>query len=105
MQFVPDTAEVLAEPAGIQNLTFDMLYNPETSIQLGAYYWSTLMQEFKSPQLALAAYNAGPDNVRRWQDKWPGSDGEFFVSDIGFTETKRYVQAVSSARVMYGRIH
>jgi soluble lytic murein transglycosylase len=105
MQFIPDTAQVLAQPAGIANLTLDMLYNPETSIQLGAYYWATLLQEFKSPQLALAAYNAGPDNVRRWQDKWPGSDGEFFVADIGFTETKRYVQAVSSARMMYGRIN
>ena len=105
MQFVPDTAEALAAAAGITDLTLDMLYNPEINIQLGAYYWSVLLQEFKSPELALAAYNAGPDNVRRWQDKWPGSDGEFFVSDIGFIETKRYVQAVSSARVMYGRIN
>jgi soluble lytic murein transglycosylase len=105
MQFIPDTAQVLAGPAGIPDLTLDMLYNPEISIQLGAYYWSKLMEEFKSPHLALAAYNAGPDNVRRWQDKWPGSDGEFFISDIGFTETKRYVQAVSSARESYRRIN
>ena len=105
MQFVPDTAETIAIPAGIPDFTLEQLFIPETNIQLGAYYWASLMQEFKSPQLALAAYNAGPDNVRRWQDKWPGSDGEFFISEIGFVETKRYVQAVSSARVTYGRIN
>jgi soluble lytic murein transglycosylase-like protein/lipopolysaccharide biosynthesis regulator YciM len=105
MQFIPDTAEAIAKDAGIVNLTLDRLYDADTSIQLGAYYWSTLMAEFKSPELALAAYNGGPDNVRRWKDKWPDSDGEFFVSDIGFTETKRYVQAVFGARAVYGRLH
>jgi soluble lytic murein transglycosylase-like protein len=104
MQFIPDTAEAIAKDAGFPNLTLDRLYDPDTSIRLGAYYWSTLMSEFKIPELALAAYNGGPDNVRRWNDKWPDSDGEFFVSDIGFTETKRYVQAVFGARAAYGRL-
>jgi soluble lytic murein transglycosylase len=105
MQFIPDTAEAIAKDAGIANLTLDRLYDADTSIQLGAYYWSMLMAEFKSPELALAAYNGGPDNVRRWKDKWPDSDGAFFVSDIGFTETKRYVQTVFGARATYGRLH
>jgi soluble lytic murein transglycosylase-like protein len=105
MQFIPDTAEAIAASAGIAELTLDRLYDPDISIQLGAYYWSTLMAEFKHPELALAAYNGGPVNVRRWRDKWPNSDGEFFVSDIGFTETKRYVQAVFGARAAYGRLH
>ena len=105
MQFIPDTAEAIAAATGVGELTVDRLYDPETSIQLGAYYWAALLSEFKSPELALAAYNGGPDNVRRWRDKWPDSDGEFFVSDIGFTETKRYVQAVFSARAAYGRLN
>jgi soluble lytic murein transglycosylase-like protein/TolA-binding protein len=103
MQFVPDTAIAIAEKAGVRDLTLDKLYDPETSILLGAYYWSILLSEFEIPELALAAYNAGPDNVRRWRDKWPGTHDEFFVTDIGFTETKRYVQAVFGARAVYGR--
>jgi hypothetical protein len=39
--------------------------------------------------------------VRRWRDKWPKGDPEFFVFDIGFTETKRYVQAVFGAYAGY----
>jgi soluble lytic murein transglycosylase-like protein len=63
------------------------------------------MEEFKSPELALAAYNGGPANVRRWRDKWPGADSDLFVSEIGFSETKRYVQAVFGARAAYGRLN
>jgi hypothetical protein len=33
----------------------------------------------------------------------PNADVEFFVSDIGFTETKHYVQAVFAARAAYDR--
>jgi soluble lytic murein transglycosylase len=102
MQFIPDTAEAVAAAIGMPQITVDRLYDPETSIRLGAHYWASLLEEFKEPELALAAYNGGPDNVRRWKDKWPGADIEFFVSDIGFVETKHYVQAVFAARAAYG---
>jgi soluble lytic murein transglycosylase len=106
MQFIPDTAQAIAPAAGISNLTLKHLYDPEVSIRLGAYYWASLLAEFKQPELALAAYNGGPDNVRRWRDKLRGndSDPELFVSEIGFVETKRYVQAVFGARAAYDRL-
>ena len=104
MQFIPDTAQAIAASAGIPDLTVDRLYDPQTSIRLGAYYWATLIKEFQYPELALAAYNGGPDNVRRWKDKLRenGADTELFVSEIGFVETKRYVQFVFGARAAYG---
>src|SRR5581483_2601519 len=92
MQFIPDTANAIGATIGLTNLTLDRLFDPAVSIRLGAAYWASLMQQFKSPELALAAYNGGPDNVKRWFDK--SSDPELFVSDIGFVETKRYVMAV-----------
>jgi soluble lytic murein transglycosylase len=107
MQFIPDTALAIASTAGISNLTVKQLYEPEINIRLGAYYWASLLAEFKSPELALAAYNGGPDNVRRWLDKLRGNDGdpELFVSEIGFVETKRYVQAVFGARAVYDKLN
>ena len=51
--------------------------------------------------MALAAYNGGPDNVRRWKSKSPATNDDMFVADIGFVETKRYVMAVYSAWTAY----
>ena len=102
MQFIPETAQVVATSLGLGTLTIDKLYDPATSIQLGARYWSTLMDQLKSPELALAAYNGGPDNVARWMKK--SSDPELFVADIGFVETKKYVMAVFAARAAYASI-
>jgi soluble lytic murein transglycosylase-like protein/outer membrane protein assembly factor BamD (BamD/ComL family) len=104
MQFIPETANAVAKESGIELTSMDQLYNPAVSIQLGARYWASLMAEFKSPELALAAYNGGPENVRRWKAKAPGDDTELFVSDIGFVETKAYVQAVFSARAAYAGV-
>ncbi|HLQ78841.1 MAG TPA: transglycosylase SLT domain-containing protein [Terriglobia bacterium] len=103
LQFIPETERSVGEHIGMFPLTPERLYDPEFSIRLGAAYWADLMNEFKLPELSLAAYNGGPDNVRRWRAKLPDADVEFFVSDIGFPETKRYVQAVFGARAAYGR--
>jgi soluble lytic murein transglycosylase len=103
MQFIPETEQAVGQRLGMQGLTPEQLYDPMTSIRLGAKYWSELMAEFKYPELALAAYNGGPANVRRWRAKLPNADVEFFVSDIGFSETKHYVQAVFAARAAYAR--
>jgi soluble lytic murein transglycosylase len=99
MQFIPETANAVASTIGMSNLTLEKLFDPSTSIQLGAAYWASLMEKFKSPELALAAYNGGPDNVQRWFDK--SSDPELFVSDIGFVETKKYVMFVYAAHAAY----
>jgi soluble lytic murein transglycosylase len=102
MQFIPETANEVGRAIGIAEFSLNKLYDPAVNIPMGAYYFSSLLAELKSPAMALAAYNGGIDNVRRWKSKWPEGDEEFFVSDIGFVETKRYVQAVYGARAAYG---
>ncbi|PYS12748.1 MAG: hypothetical protein DMG15_13265 [Acidobacteria bacterium] len=99
MQLIPETARSVAASAGMPDLTIDMLYDPATSIQLGAKYWSMLLTQLNSPEMALAAYNGGPDNVEKWRSK--SSDPELFVADIGFAETKKYVLSVFAARAAY----
>lgn len=104
MQFIPETARTVAQESGIELDSMDRLYDPAVSITLGARYWASLMAEFQSPELALAAYNGGPHNVRRWKAKAPADETELFVSDIGFTETKAYVLAVFGARAAYAGV-
>ena len=102
MQFIPETAQAVAASAGMSEVTLDKLYDPAISIQLGAKYWSTLLGQLNSPEMALAAYNGGPDNVEKWRSK--ASDPELFVADIGFAETKKYVLAVFAARAAYASL-
>ena len=102
MQFIPETAQAIAASAGMSEVTPDKLYDPAISIQLGAKYWSTLLGQLNSPEMALAAYNGGADNVEKWRSK--ASDPELFVADIGFAETKKYVLAVFAARAAYASL-
>ena len=77
MQLMPDTARGLgvADP--------NRLYEPETNIMLGARYLSMMLRAFGGDlERALAAYNAGPNAVKRHRGVPP------------YRETKNYVRAV-----------
>ena len=101
MQFIPETAAAVADRAGMGEMTPDRMYAPEVSVRLGANYWKELMDEFGSPEFALASYNGGPHNVRRWSAKTPGNDRMLFVSDIGFVQTKNYVSQIFGLYARY----
>ncbi|MHA6483286.1 lytic transglycosylase domain-containing protein [Paenibacillus sp. strain BS8-2] len=96
MQLMPTTAEWVVEKAGFESVDEDMLKNrADVSIEIGSWYLATLHEQFDHNKVAsIAAYNAGPGNVRKWLDeeKW---DGELKSSDqIPFGETRHYVQRV-----------
>ena len=96
---------IAREPAQIIGNTLD-IFCLKIAIRAGAQYWSSLLEKLKSPELALAAYNGGLDNVERWKSKWPGAgdDTDLFVADIGFVETKTYVMAVFAAHAAYAKL-
>ncbi len=72
MQIMPDTQKDL----GLQSA-----FDPQANIEAGVRYLSELWHNFP-PRLALAAYNAGPAQVQRYNGIPP------------FTETQNYVQKV-----------
>ncbi|ABM02229.1 Lytic transglycosylase, catalytic [Psychromonas ingrahamii 37] len=58
-------------------------FDPKQSIHAGTEYLYTLLQEFKSKELALAAYNAGEGTVRRYNKTIPP-----------YPETEHYINKV-----------
>ncbi|MFK7890571.1 MAG: lytic transglycosylase domain-containing protein [Granulosicoccus sp.] len=75
MQLMPETASWL----GVRNP-----HSPEQNIEAGIRYLASLRRQFDTLELALAAYNAGPGNVRRYGGVPP------------FRETRDYVKKVQA---------
>jgi soluble lytic murein transglycosylase len=106
LQLTMDAAQKYGPGAGLTNLQENQLYQPDTSIILGAEYLETLTQMF--PQLlepVAASYNGGEDNVARWLKRTRRNDPGVFTSEIGFEETKGYVQKVMSNYRVYRQLY
>lgn len=65
MQILPATGEAVARKIDIEWEGEASLYLPVVNIRLGTYYFSELVARFDSVELALAAYNRGPNAVKR----------------------------------------
>ena len=67
---------------------------------MGGLYYADLINNYGGNRvLALAAYNAGPNRVRRWREG--GLSVGRWVDTIPFKETREYVRAVLAYNVIY----
>lgn len=103
MQLMPATAKQTAKKNKIPFKHVKDLYDPKVNIMLGSAYYSELLKQFDQNRvLATAAYNAGPGSVRRWLKASDGTlDVMTFIETIPYTETREYVQAVLSYRMIF----
>ncbi|SEM61855.1 soluble lytic murein transglycosylase [Sphingomonas gellani] len=110
MQLMPGTAR---EQAGKLGLSYDpaaLTTDPSLSMMLGSSYFQRVYAGFGSYPLAIAAYNAGPGNVRKWlaangDPRMPGTDVVDWVEAIPLSETRNYVQRVLENAVVYDLIN
>jgi soluble lytic murein transglycosylase len=104
MQLMPATAQKVARQLGMQDSDYDPqgLYEPEHNIQLGTYYLGQLLNEFQDNIIySVAAYNAGPQAVKRWIAQNGQRDPDEFVELIGYRETRGYVKRVVGSYRIY----
>ena len=100
MQLMTYTAKVVAKQARMSYSKSRLTKNPEYNINLGSYYFATLLEDFDgSYPFAIAGYNAGPNRVRYWNkiNKNPQKkqiDYVNWIELIKFKETRNYVQRV-----------
>jgi soluble lytic murein transglycosylase len=101
MQLMPATAAQLGKRLGIGDPGPYGVLDPELNIRLGSTYIREMLDRYSGNRLAAtAAYNAGPGRVDRWLQDAP-QEFDLFVESIPFRETRDYVQAVLSYRVIF----
>lgn len=105
MQIMPDTGGWIAEKLGIASFSEAMLTDPAVNIRLGCWYLRYLTDRFGGVRShALAAYNAGPGNLKKWlEDDAYSQDG--LLVDIPFEETSSYVERVERAYEKYKKLY
>jgi soluble lytic murein transglycosylase len=96
MQITPATARDIERHSGGTTFRLQDLSNPDINIRYGTYRLQELMDRYGGNETAaLAAYNAGEGNA----DGWGGAD--MSPDDIGFPETRAYVEEVESKQQDY----
>jgi len=96
MQIMPRTGQLIAHALGHDDFTPADLLDPRVNLEFAAWYLASLIQRFDGHlPLAIAAYNGGPHNVRRWiQESAAGTPLDVLLERIPFTQTHRYVRKV-----------
>jgi soluble lytic murein transglycosylase len=92
MQLLPGTAEGIAVHTGGNRFRTEDLYDPEINVRYGAWYLRHLLDKYGDEETALAAYNAGQNNVDRWRARGVG---------VQFPETRHYVRRVEHLKGIY----
>ena len=83
-----------------------LLTTPESNIQMGTTYLADRLREFGRVHLALASYNAGGGNVRRWMRERPGLvEPEEFIEDVPYIETRNYLKRLLGTAEDYRRLY
>ena len=100
MQIMPATARNVAKRLNIPYSKSRLMSDPDYNLTLGRAYIGNLVNRYDgSYVLALAAYNAGPQRVKRWikengDPRTKEVDALDWIELIPFNETRTYVQRV-----------
>ena len=91
MQLMPGTARMMGRVSSRK-----ALFDPELNIKYGVKFFSRLLERYSNDaELALAAYNAGPERVDEWVKRYPVEDRLLFLDLVPYRETREYVASIS----------
>ncbi|WP_421997777.1 transglycosylase SLT domain-containing protein [Reyranella sp.] len=107
MQLLPGTARDVAGRLGMPFIEHRLTADPAYNVQLGSQYLAEMLKRFGgSYEIALAAYNAGPNRVARWLDSLGDPragkiDMIDWIETIPYGETRNYVQRIMEGVTVY----
>lgn len=101
MQLMPRTARMMGRVSSRK-----ALYDPELNIKYGVKFFSRLLDRYSNDaELALAAYNAGPERVDEWVKRYPVEDRLLFLDLVPYRETREYVASISRNYFWYLQLY
>lgn len=104
MQIKLSTANYLNDITHKNDITENELFEPKTNISYGCEYLKYLINKFKDPYTALAAYNAGETRVKSWLNSSSFSNDKITLKNIPYSETKNYIEKIKSNLKIYKKI-
>lgn len=101
MQIIPSTATRIGEEIG-SPYDPQLMNAPAINVKFGVYYLAKLVDMFGGrPELAAAAYNAGPRALSGWLQSLAVLPADLFIASIPYEETRTYVYRVMSNYARY----
>jgi soluble lytic murein transglycosylase-like protein len=95
MQIIPSTGKWIAGKRGISGFSVEQLYEVRRNVDFGNWYIREMLNVHGGDKhLAVAAYNGGPGNVRKWRAQFGATDADLFTEHIPRDETRDYVTKV-----------
>jgi soluble lytic murein transglycosylase len=104
-QVMPELGERLARELNYPVWDPVLLYQPDVSIQLGAFHLRELLGLYDQRAHILAAYNAGRSRVELWSKRIGVADPEVFAERISFVETRDYVRIIQRNEEIYRALY
>ena len=104
MQLMPATARWIAKLSHIPYTQKNQLLLADKNIHLGVAYLHELNKHFHHPVLIMAAYNAGPKQVRGWLQSQAFEDMDIWVETIPYYETRNYIKNIIASDIIYQHI-
>lgn len=106
MQVMPATGRTIARRLDILSFDPELLRNPQVNIRIGMQFLADMLGEYAGRvDAVLAAYNAGPSRLDRWQEFPEWEDPELFSERIPYEETRDYVKIVQQNARLYRALY
>jgi soluble lytic murein transglycosylase len=113
MQLIPATVQEVAQDLKMKDITMTDMYHPPTNIKFGTYYLSKVIKQFAyNISIGLAAYNAGPQRLKKFFEGRPGvlqqetlsqKDpwSDLWIEELPWLETNLYVKSILRNAIIY----